>query len=514
MFRSGLRSRGEKIMTQVPLQVLTRPFAIEPVTNIMLPDGIFDNAIYHLRIACHFTNTSGSALTNASLYLESIGDPGIVPVSKTIQFPLIPANASVMAMWDVDFQNATPGKRLVSFVARADGFDSHRSIQQIFVSQTRFNPATNTYTCTVEEGTLTVSNISAITQAPTWQPGTNPDGKECRCPPDYGPWVPTGMTLVWAPDPAFAGVHGDLPFSDPWWKILAIIVAIIAAIVAIVAAALGAGTASFGVSGTFDETEPSVHCCTPDVGAGPDRDFTVAGVASAIAVVAAAVALSDAADPFWRGQEATPPQAGELTTGEKVIAKWTLPAAPNAGEAYEAKVNWTYSRFTTGNTYEYKVDETQVNIHTLDRVEVDTPAIVHAYDPLWVRAKFFRTAKDLFQGPDLYAFALFRSPGGLYFVEPLTDDGLKFDPAANDGIYASSLDLERALKVLLQHHQDVHGIWRVYVFAQDVNRTKPGTPPQIAAQTIGGFFVASAISITFDPTLPCPLKAQASITVI
>ena len=55
---------------------------------------------------------------------------------------------------------------------------------------------------------------------------------------------------------------------------------------------------------------------------------------------------------------------------------------------------------------------------------------------------------------------------------------------------------------------------RQYVFAQDVNLTKPGTPPVIAAQHIGGFFIASAIEITFDPTLPCPLKAQATITVV
>jgi hypothetical protein len=52
-------------MSATPLQVLTRPFAIEPVTNIMLPDGIFDNAIYNLRIAAHVTNMSSSALTGS-----------------------------------------------------------------------------------------------------------------------------------------------------------------------------------------------------------------------------------------------------------------------------------------------------------------------------------------------------------------------------------------------------------------------------------------------------------------
>ena len=499
-------------MTATPMQVLTRPFAIEPVTNICLLDGIFDNALYNLRIACHYTNTSGGPLNNVTLYLEGVGDPGIAPTAKTFHFASIPANASVLVMWDANFMNAVPGKRLVSFVAKADGFDSRRTIAQIFVSQTRFDATLNTYTCTVEEGTLTVSKISAIVQRPTWG-SRGRDGK-CECPPEGGPWVPTGMTLAWAPDPSYAGTHGDLPFSDPWWKILAIIVAIIAAIVAIVAAATGNGTASFGASGTFDETQPSVTCCTPDTGAGPKRDYTVAGVASAIAVGAAAVALSDAADPFWRGQEKTPPAKSELTIGERVVAKWKLADPPTAGKAYAAEVSWSYTRFTTGQTYEYAVDETQANVHVSDGVQVDTPPTVHPFKPLWVRAQFRKGGGALFKGPELYAFALFRSPGdGLYFVVAITDDGLGFDPGANDGVYAGSLDLERAYRLLLKDRLPLEGIWRVYVFAQDVNQTKPGTAPQIAAQHIGGFFVSSAIHITFDPSLPCPLEAQATITV-
>lgn len=498
-------------MSATPLQVLTRPFALEPVTNIMLPDGIFDNALHNLRIACHYTNTSGATLNNVTIYLESVGDPGIVPVAKTFHFSSIPAGAAVLVMWDADFKNATPGKRLISFVAMADGFDSHRTIQQIFVSQTRFDPATNSYTCSIEEGVLTLSNISAIVQNPKW--GKNQDGR-CICPPEHGPWIPTGATLVWAPNPAYSGLHGDLPFSDPWWKVLALIIFIIAAIVAIVAAVQGAGTASIGVSGTFEETDPSIDCCTPDVDAGPEKEFTVAGVASAVATVAAAVALADTADPFWRGQENTPPAAGEVTTGEKVVAKWKLPVAPNAGQAYNAEVEWTYTRFTTGQTYEHSVQETQTNIHLSDGVELELPVDVPLGQPLWVRAKFLRTEGNFFKGTELYAFALLRSPGGLYFVVPLTDDGLGFDPGANDAVFAGLLDMKKAMRRLIKYKLDPRGVWRVYTFAQDVNLTKPGTPPEIAAQHIGGFFVASAISITFDPTLPCPLTAQGSINVV
>jgi hypothetical protein len=336
--------------------------------------------------------------------------------------------------------------------------------------------------------------------------------KMCLCTPDGGPWVPTGMTLDWAPVPAYPGIHGDLPFSDPWWKILALIIAIIAAIVAAVEAAQSNGTASAGASGTFDETQPSVHCCTPDTGG--EAAEGVAGAASAVAAAALAVALSDAADPFWRGQEKTPPAAGELTTGERVVARWTLPNAPNAGEPYTADVKWTYSRTTTGQTYNYSVSETQTNVHVSDGVELDTPATVQAFHPLWVKAKFRKTAGTFFKAQELYAFVLFRSPGGLFFVVPLTDDGLGFDPQANDGIYAGSLNLEWAYRILIERKQDVRGVWRLYVFAQDVNLTKPGIPPEISAQHIGGFFVASAITITFDPSLPCPLKAQAAITVV
>lgn len=105
-------------MSAIPLQVLTRPFAIEPVTNIMLPDGIFDNAIFNLRLAAHFTNTSSSALTNVTIYFESVGDPGIVPVARTHFFASIPAGAAVLVQWDANFEHASPGKRLVSFVAK------------------------------------------------------------------------------------------------------------------------------------------------------------------------------------------------------------------------------------------------------------------------------------------------------------------------------------------------------------------------------------------------------------
>lgn len=502
-------------MAALPLRVQTRPFAIEPVTGIMLPDGIFDNAVFGLRIAAHFTNLASSPLTNVRIVFESVGDPGIVPAAHTHVFATIPAGASVLVTWDANFEHATPGKSLISMVARGDGFTSQRSIEQIFVSQTRYDSASNLFSCTVAEGTLTVSNITAIPPGKEWGP------IDCRCPPRSGPFIPTGMTMVWTPNPAYTGVHGELPFADPWWKILAWLVALLAAIVAIVAAANSQGTANFGpfFLPPPAPTGATVTCCAPLTTSAPGQTMavnTVAGVASAIASAAVAVGLSDAADPFWRGQEATPPASGESTIGERVVATLSLAEPPNAGRAYPVDVSFNYRRFTTGAAYSYSVTETQVNTHVAGEVEVETAPVIHLFAPLWVRARFHTGEGGLFRGTDLYAFALFQSPGGLFFVEPLSDDGLGFDPGANDGTYAGSLNLEAVYRDMLRLDppQEIHGIWRVFLFAQDVNLTAPGTPPEIAAQEIGGSFVASAIELTFDPTLPCPLKAHASSIVI
>jgi hypothetical protein len=325
------------------------------------------------------------------------------------------------------------------------------------------------------------------------------------------------MSMSWEPNPSYAGVHGDLPFSDPWWKILAWIVAIIAAIVAIVAAAVGEGTAGTAVGGTFDETSGDVSCCTPDPGGVPgDDSLTVAGVASVIATAAAAVGLSDAADPWWRGQEATSPSAGELTVAEAVKTSFAFPdGAPQAGAPYPVQVKWEYRRTTTGANYSHEVSEVQKNIHVNGGVEVEVPGVHHAFaGPLVIKSRFKKGDGGLFTGQDLFAFALLRSPDDAYFLVDLGDDGLAPDSRPNDGTYTGSIHLERVYRVLLKNRLKLEGLWRVYVFAQDVNNATPDMLPHIAAQRIGGFMVASGLQITFDPSLPCPLQAQATVTVV
>lgn len=501
-------------MAITPMDIRKRPFSVEFYTKIMLPDGIFDTAIKKQWITCFYTNTSGATLHNVTIYLEGVGDPGILPVAHSHFFHEIKPQASVRVAWLADFEHGTPGKKLVSFIAQAQGMSLVRTLKNIFVSKTTRDPITGEYSCAVEEGTLKISKLEVIGPRDKWQPCSE-RYKDCR--PSQGPWVPSKMSMAFYPNPSYAGIHGDLPFSDPWWKILAWIIAVIAAIVAIVAAALGEGTAGTAVSGTFDETTGDIDCCTPDPGGIPgDDSITIAGVASVIATAAAAVGLSDVVDPWWRGQEATPPAKGELTVAEKVDAEFSYPGgAPSAGTPYPVDVTWKYQRITTGNTYNHSVTETQTNIHVNGGVEVEVPAVHHAFaEPLIIKARFKKENGKLFFGEDLYAFSLLRSPEGMYFLVNLTDDGIEHDIKPNDGTYTGSIHLERVYRILLKHKLKLEGLWRIYVFAQDVNNATPDMLPEIAAQRIGGFMVASGLQITFDPTLPCPLQAQAMVTVV
>jgi hypothetical protein len=498
--------RREAVVASAPVTIHKRPFAVFPLTNVMLPDGIFDVSLRTQRLTCHVTNDSSNDLTNVEVYLESVGDLGVSITAVTHHLGTVRAGASVMVAWNVDFTNASPGKKLVSIRVSSTGFTINRCIQRIFVSRTTYDENTKTWSVEVPEGVMQISGLTAI--GPThsgW------DQHDRSCPPTIGPWIPTKMSMRFVPNPSYTGTHGELPFGDPWWKILGWIVAAIAAIVAIVAAALGAGNASVSVGGTFDETEPNVNCCTPKV----SGDFTVAGVASAIAGVAAIVGMADDADPFWRGQAAVPPPEGTLTVWENIDVVLSYPDAPNAGVAYQVNVEWTYTRgLSDGTTLNHSASETKYNTHIANGVTVTAPdKVVYHDEYLCIDAAFASGGGGLFVGDDLYAVAIFVSPAGLSFVEMMNDAGTDGDAKPNDGTYTACLDLAAAYKEHIRRNLDMEGWWKIYVFAQDINGATPDQLPEVAAQSIGGYVVAGPVDLTFDPTLPCPLKAQATVFV-
>ena len=513
-------------MAQTSMDILKRPFSVEPITNVMLPDGIFDLALTRQKLTCYYTNTGAAPLNDVTLYLEGVSDTGIVPEARTYSFPVIPPGASVRVEWVCDFTHASIGKKNVSFIAQAAGQEMRRTLKQIFVSKTSLDTTTGTFTCEVPEGSIRVKFHQVIGPSDKdWNSGGGQGccGCKCGCGGDHGsrgglgPWLPTRVTLEVTPSTPYTGQFGDIPFQDPWWKVLGWIVAAIAAIVAIVAAALGHGTAGFGVSGTFDESDPSVSCCRPDPGATADTTGadTVAGVASTIAAAGVAVGLADLEDPWQRGREATPPGPGEITLSETVKVEFTYPPVIQAGTPYVVHVKWNYTRVTNVRSYTLDVEEDVGNSHLVEKKVVTAPPVISHFEPAFrITANFFQKGSKLYTGDALYVFALVLSPGRVGFIVPLNDDGLLVDAHPNDGTYTGQLSLPAAFRLLRSQGSEVAGDWHVFVYAQDLNTATARMPPLEAATHLGGFVVASATELSLDSTLPCPLKADATVRVI
>ena len=108
-------------MAATELVLANRPFAVEYFSDVMMPDGIFDTALYLQRITAFMRNTAGRDLVDVDVWLEGVSDPGIVPVGFTHRFDRIPAGAAVRVSWVADFRAGAPGKPFVSIMAREQG---------------------------------------------------------------------------------------------------------------------------------------------------------------------------------------------------------------------------------------------------------------------------------------------------------------------------------------------------------------------------------------------------------
>ena len=201
-------------MALTPLELNHRPFSVEPVTGLMILDGIFDTSIEYQEITCYIKNTSVDALNNVEIYLEGVADQGIVPDSETFRFDTVPVGSAIQVAWRANFFKAKPGKPLCSIRVVAEGYDVRRLLRPIFVSSSHYDFGSKSYSCTVPEGTITVRFLELL----------GPKTKEGE--PPTGPWLITHLetSLV----TGFDGQYGPLAFQDPLWKVVAAALALLA----------------------------------------------------------------------------------------------------------------------------------------------------------------------------------------------------------------------------------------------------------------------------------------------
>jgi hypothetical protein len=524
-------------MAMTTLQIPNRPFASELITGLALPDGIFEIAFGQQMINAHFQNGGNAAVTNTRVYIESTSDPGIAIVPATQVIANLPQGGARVLSWRADFTKAAPGKKLVSFVYVDASGTKQRIIKQIFVTQTTYDAATNTVTMRTPEGVLRAGFPLLVrpvddgcgatgggggcccpggtqTAAPTKQPlttfsrdtnllsgilGAALDGKIQLCPTWY---LPQGIGCVWEPTPPYAGQYGDLPFQDPWWKILLCILAVLLLIVASIISG-GSVTLGNGDPSGMGKAGNGQNCCGLAAGGSTSKGVAAGLVAAAAACVTAA-GLSDVRDPIRRGQDHTPPGPGELTLAESMYAELEFPEPVVLGKPFAVRATWQYKRITNSQEYQFAAQDVHQNTHVLSRYEITAPDVVfEAQERTWiVQGRFWDANGKLMTGADLFVQCFLIGPIGQVIKLVLQDDGAAPDAAAGDGTYTGFHFFRRE-----------EGLWKYLVIAQDINNAQPDMSPEEAAQIIGGMVRTSQLTISFEGGT-CKLVPDGFVNVI
>lgn len=504
-----------------------RPFAIEPLTGIMMPDGIFEASLAQQEFACHLTNKSAARVNGLTVWIKSVSDAGIVLSQEWRSFGDIAPGASVLATWTASMVAAAPGKAKVT-LAYCYWFETEITVggstgmgsvlvgsfvnpleidTTIFVTKTTYNASTRSYTCEVPEGRLTVK-LKGVVGPPELAKWKKAD--YARKHVFIGPLLIREAELSVEPSPAYPGVHGDLPFHDPWWKVVAWVVFVVALVAAFVAALLGYGTAYIGMKGEdfidHETGDPACYNCSVDTWGGPEA-LSVAGILSIVAMLALAVGLADEADPWRRGQAATAPNAGELTSRETVVMRLSYPQALVAGRPFPIAAEWEYRRRTQTRTRKHAVSETRLNTHVTQSVAFKGPATaVPATKPVAVSATFIRAGGKPYRGPELYVYALILAPNG-------RSTRVRFEDAADEGVYRCRFVPATVAAGWGLKADAIRGRWELYICAQDTNSAAAGMAPHEAAQHIGGYMIHTPFPISVDGSKKCPDKPDVVVSV-
>ncbi len=530
-----------------------RPFATEPFTGLMTPDGLFEAALGQQVINVHVKNTAGS-VPNVQVYVESVSDPGIVITPATHYIGTAESGASHLFSWQADFTLASPGKHLVSFIVRTTA-GNQRIIKKIFVTKMAYHPATHSFSVTTPEGVLDVAfkemlgpkdplccrgnkdttctdgtcrgrtavthalNMASLLQDQSASTKDDQHGNLLR-------YLTHGFRgndkdFVFCvrqvlidkleanvrPTPAYTGQYGDLPFQDPWWKIALAFLAFLLVVAAAIAEALdGSGDVTAGAGGTHDLPSGSGgSCCTP-AASGSGTSPIAAGLLAAAGTVALIAGASDARDPFRKGQDHTAPATNtELTTGENLKLAFKYPEAIIPGTAFKVGVDYQYERQTTAQTYNHAASETNTNTHLLDHYHISAPDVVRVYkrEAFIMKAQFYDGDKKPYRGDQLFVQCFLVGPAGQVRKFPLQDHGVFPDEKANDGTYTGGI----------RFSGNDGGLWKYFVLAQDVNRADPNLEPEEAAQIIAGMILTDQLSISFTGGT-CPLVADGDVNVL
>ena len=443
------------IGTFIPINVLaqividTRPFAINPRTSFMNPDGILDVTIDNQIIGVYLKNIGPTALTNVQATLTFPSASGIVVTKGTENFGTLPPDVPVLGLFRASFGASLPGKFDAILDISADSF-SDQLTRKIFVSQTSSSGSIDM--ATVPQGSLSLDANSL-----TFFGGSNFNSA----------LFPTSFTWTMTPSAPFEGQFSEIPFFDPWWKVLG--------------AVLVGVTTGVAIGDGIDKA------CQGD--RGGVAQATAGGLALGTVLLTAGkvTVATDVKGPFRRGEENTFPLPGELTTSEEVVMAINYLDEPIVGSPFSAEVDFTFTRFlSTGDTLAFNVSEIVSNERVISSRSIAANRNTFSSgDDIVITAQFLNGSGASLVGTDAFVVAKIdnRDIEGVKILDSidviLRDDGQKGDAIALDGVYTG-----------VHPFGPDSGIFDIFVFAQDINRAPEIGDPLVLAEEIGGILIS------------------------
>lgn len=529
-----------------------RPFATDLITGLMLPDGIFVTMLGRQNLTVQLKNQGATPSAAASVFVESTSHPEIIVFANTHNIAPLESQASTTMAWTVDVSNCPAGMHYVSLIVDEAG-NRVRLIKKIFVLGVTFDPITG-FTAETPEGRMTVKfgdlvkpRKSCCARAkptdPDREPARDDRDQGCNCgkaakatgvfshayrAPKAGlqdmirafrghdrdfQFCPPGYLLKtaeygWEPTPAYSGQYGDLPFDDPWWKVVLAVLAFLLILAAGIAEAVdGSGGVVASVEDPPTSSGPVEDCCGIEASGG-GSSYIAAGLLAGAAAVAVAAGLSDARDAFRIGQDKTPPGDDETTLLERFRVEFAYPEPLALGRPFVVEADWKYDRITDADTYAHGQQDAHNNVHVATSYEVTAPEVAIRSNPdlPWIiEARFQDADGNLFTGDQLFVQCFLVAPSGAWHRYVLQDDGIWPNVGANDGTYAAHVDFRRI--------KAEAGVWLYYVIAQDVNHAQPDMKPEDAAQIIGGMVLTHQLTLSFTED-ECPIIPDGHVLVV
>lgn len=269
------------------------------------------------------------------------------------------------------------------------------------------------------------------------------------------------ITLTIVPRKPFRGTHGDLPFSDPLWKLIGLGIIAIGLLV-------GGGVAIYYAAGggqpdprgdpiltgydlvcdefVYDPSGTGHMSCGPVMVFDWDQFSTnekaALGVAGAIGVgiggnlatniIGTAMttggieALSDNLDPFRAGEAQTTPETDEMTLKEVVKAQIEYLGNPIPGEPYRLRTQWYFERHTDKDKiYQHEETWDLKNEFILPDISLNKNYFTIGEvvdDEVKVSIQFKDPGGTLIKGNQIYVVLIIGAPNRTHFLENAHDD--------------------------------------------------------------------------------------------